>query len=281
MNPAAVKAARDGKRHALRAIGQMFIIDTPKRTTDGEIATTIRQPKQDVRNLRLDMLEIGSLKVERANVGKTPSMNWTLLDPIDLVEKKLERKWADDDRETARKMSELGQTNSQRMKGVPAAQRHTNGHSPDETVAIVGPDAPKPLAPLGSERYDEPRALVEAGRQYASLHKQVDTKMKELEALGIVVDRERLTKTIQLPNDPRLVAIAQTIPYIEQIERQVERLTLQNTDLREKVATIPDITRERDRLRDQNQRLIAERAARPAQETDRPPVVGATAAAGR
>jgi uncharacterized protein involved in exopolysaccharide biosynthesis len=253
--------------------------------------------------MRLDLEAVGSLRTKRMAVGNRMGVasEWTLVDPLDVARTKLEARWANDDKVTAERLARVARDNAQRQTGQPKANGHTNGHtngiaqvrqaSMSELVHVTGTDAPRPMASLSPERYDEPRALVEAARQYAGLHRQVDTKIKELEALGITVDRDKLGKAVALPADPRLSAVAQAMPYIEALERQVERFSAQVADYKTKVGNLPELQSRLNRLHMQNERLVAEKVSLQAElseargairEQRRPPTpVGPGAPAGK
>lgn len=268
VNPTAIEQAREGKRKALAKLYAVMVVHEARETTDGDMAHLLDVPKQDLRNLRGDLTEVGSLHLRRIPKGRKGLIpEWVLVDSVDIARQKLNAKWQADDRQTVERVAQIQHTAK--------VNRDLNGATPDHPVvpsALVvssGPDAPPPMAALGSERHDEPRALVEAARQFANLHLQVDRKVKELEALGISVDRERLTKAVRLPNDPRLVAVAEALPYIERLERANERLASQNDDLRGKARDLPEVQRQIARLRDQNQHLIADNTALRNQQSER------------
>ena len=117
------------------------------------------------------------------------------------------------------------------------------GRLPDETVAIVGPDADDGLAAkvpaaqlrkLAETRKDEPAALVEAARQYVARPKSnINAMLADLEAeaekLGITFDREQFLRdwpgfadATESETDERLEAIALVLPYIDALERRSE-----------------------------------------------------------
>lgn len=267
VNPSAIQKARDGKRAALEKVYAVMVVHEPRITTDTDMANLVQCPKQDVRNLRYDLERVGSLTTKRVPQGRQGISNeWTLTDTLDTARRKLNDQWAADDKVTKERVAAIPHPGAPR-KAKAAGKGWTNGAghlnirqaSLSEVVAVSGAEAPKPMAALAPERYDEPRALVEAARQYAGLHKQVEAKVKELEALGITVDRERLGKAVQLPADPRLGAVAQAMPYIEHLERANERLSGQVVDLREKVGNLPELNQRLSRLHAQNERLVAEK----------------------
>lgn len=269
VNPTAIEKSRQGKRRALDALYLVLTVGEARLGTDTAIASLIRMPKQDVRNLRYDLTETKALEARSVMVGKTKSTSWTLLVTHETARSGLDALWARQDRETAERMATIGE---RRAKHAAASSTPPTPVAPDETVHISGEDAPKPFVPLGKERFDEPRALVEAARQFAGLHREVDRRLRELEALGISIDRDSVAKTIKLPRDPRLAAVAEALPYIEQLERSVERLGNQVTDLREKVGNLPELQTRLSRLSSQNERLIAEKLALEGRLRDRPSV---------
>jgi hypothetical protein len=273
----------------------------PTVTTDPELAERFRIPKQDVQNARYDLVEIGSLKTARIPSHgpgrKPPKTEWTLETPLEVTKARMEAKWRKDDQRTAdlmhapspqkgRKRREPGEgwTNGTQAMALGNA---TPDHPvvPDVLVASAGPEAVKPLAqPLAGARYDEPRALVEAARQYHTTQRQFDDKVKELEALGLTVDRAQLAKAIKTPHDHALLIVSKVLPYVESLERTVERLTAQNNDLREKASRTSEVEATNARLSAQNQRLVSElqnyrshsngRAQEPAPKGDAPTPVG-------
>jgi hypothetical protein len=274
---------------------QPAVVNQPTMTTDGDLANTVNVPKQDIQNLRLDLTAIGSLRAERKQ-GRSHNAvwqtEWMLLDTKDVAGNKLTRRWAKDDRTTQERMQAMGESNSKRFtgrhriggegqngmgakllpRGITPSSVSTNGvHDlgtatpahpvvPDVLVASAGPQAASTLKlELAPARFDESRGLVEAARSYAGVHNQVTEKLKELEKLGVRVDYDKIAKGMSLPQDSQLAAVSRAMPYITQIERENERLKTQVEDQRQKLADLPTITQERNRLREANQRLVAEK----------------------
>jgi hypothetical protein len=300
-NPVAIEASRNGKRRAIEKVYEYMTLHEGKATSDGDLAERFRIPKQDIRNLRYDLVEIGSLKLttvltsgSRGIAGK--KIEWTLIEPLNVSKARLEAKWRKDDQHTADLLRKPNPSKAGRRKRAPG-EGWTNGAQatlgdatpdhpvvPDQLVASAGPEASKPLAQsLASARYDEPRALVEAARQYATVNKQLDDKVKELEALGMNVDRSQLAKAIKAPHDHQLLVVSKVMPYIEGLERRVERLEAQNVDLREKAGRTAEVEQINTRLSEQNRRLVSElqgyrtngkAAPAPAPKGDAPQPVG-------
>lgn len=270
-NPFATEKAREGKRHAVEKIYGYMTLHEPTATTDGDLAERFRIPKQDVRNTRFDLIEVGSLKVatviaqgSRGVAGR--KIEWTLVEPINVTKARLEAKWRKDDERTSALMhapNKAKAANRRDRGGTPAADLGgaTPSHPivPDELVASAGPEPSKPLAqPLAGAKHDEPRALVEAARQYAAVNRQLDDKVKELEALGVSVDRAQLAKAIKAPHDHVLLVVSKVMPYIEGLERTNERLIQQNENLREKASRTTEVEANNVRLSEQNRRLVSE-----------------------
>jgi hypothetical protein len=280
-NPKAIEASRHRKRRALERVFDRYVVDEPFVTTDTELTDRVGGGvvKQDIRNLRYDLegLDPPALRTRAVyGPGKAPTrkVEWTLLSPKTVALARLEAKWKADDAHTAELMRQPNPSKG-RKKAATAPTANTgwsNGAGqlntgdatpdhpvvPDELVASSGPQAPKPLAPLAPARHDEPRALVEAARQYAAVNNQLDSKVKELEALGVTVDRVQLAKAIKAPHDHVLLVVSKVLPYVEQLERQVDRLTTQVTDQREKLTGLPELQHRVNRLSEQNQRLVSE-----------------------
>jgi hypothetical protein len=216
-----------------------------------------------MRNLRIDL--------EGGQGHRTRRIRWAALDSLTewtlssrwARQKMLDVKWAEDDKLTQERVRNIQATAAQNK-----AKAHTNGATPahpvvpDQLVHATGPESPLPMKSLAGERFDPPRALVEAARQFAGLNREIEGKIKELEAMGVHVDREKMAKAVSMPADPRLTAVAEAMPYIEQLERQVSRLTNQNDDYRAKVANQPQIQADISRLRNANERLVGENTAR-------------------
>lgn len=142
----------------------------------------------------------------------------------------------------------------------------------ENTRAIVGEDAPSSVAfrlrEAGVRKPDEAAALVEAARQYTNRNSTLTSKIAELEAvakeLGMTVNTDLLTASItdaiDLEPDPVLEIVAQVLPYIEQVERNVKTLTDRLVEAMDKNRELDGLRREVRTLREQNQRLIGQRA---------------------
>lgn len=130
--------------------------------------------------------------------------------------------------------------------------------------AVVGPEAPKPLAQarLAGEGPNAPAALVLAAKQYCAsggISEEVRKAKKlvaELEEIGVPVpDELRLRSNVV--RDERLDAIGLVLPYIETLERQVEA---QGRQLRE-MADYGTLKQANAKQKAQIERLVAEKTA--------------------
>lgn len=106
----------------------------------------------------------------------------------------------------------------------------------DEPVeAIAGPEAPSPFEVLKPMRKDEPKALVEAARQYrdktGGIRSKIDDVIATAKELGISINETALRESVTVENDERLEIICLVLPYIEALERRVEALLEKSTDL--------------------------------------------------
>lgn len=139
---------------------------------------------------------------------------------------------------------------------------YTNSATED-TKAIAGPDAPKPLASLASLRKDEPGALIEAARQYSKRDTEIRSRIQALsesaKALGIEVNEDAVMLGIKMPEDERLATIGLVLPVIDRQEKTIERLTSTVEELRARAKKAEDLDNENRRLRGKVERLISER----------------------
>lgn len=137
----------------------------------------------------------------------------------------------------------------------------------DEPVAaIAGPDAPTPFEVLRTIRRDDIEALIEAARQYAGRNEAINTKFDELAKLGISIDREKAMKAIHVERDPMLESVARVLPYIERLEKRLERAEADRDELltlrRDNQRLSSEYNREKEankRLAERNAQLIAAR----------------------
>jgi hypothetical protein len=133
--------------------------------------------------------------------------------------------------------------------------------SRETTRAIAGPEHPSPFAVLSPLRKDEYAALTEAARQYANRKAEFAKVIENLRGMGIEIDDAKLDKAVRFPVDPHMEAICEILPYVNRLEGMVENLTRQLVDARQKAVDYAEMKKERDSLRAQLQRKVAESIA--------------------
>ena len=281
VNPRQIKLRQDATLEALAKACELLVVNEPYEATDPAMAATLGVPKDRVRDLRVELEQVGGLRTERrvevVRSGSGVSAHgraqmrtaWILLVRRDEAERRLRAKYAEDDRVTAERSAAMFASLAERSRGKPRPRKDKPGNGIHtrpaslaelETVHIAGPDPRPPLAALAPERRDEAEALVAAARQYAGIRHAVEAKIAELEALGVTVDRAAVAKAIRLPSEPALAAVADALPYIDRLERHAARLAESNTDLRAKLANMPALLNENQRLKDQVGRMVREKA---------------------
>lgn len=134
----------------------------------------------------------------------------------------------------------------------------------EDTRAVAGPEAPKPLAALAPLRKaDDATALVEAARQYANRTDNIDDSVTKLmtaaKSLGVEIDEAALRLSIHILPDERLETISLVLPVIDRLERTVERLTATVEQMREKAKETERLTIENRRLRARVEGLVSDR----------------------
>jgi hypothetical protein len=125
-----------------------------------------------------------------------------------------------------------------RMNGVTEPERRVDTErvaiQTDEkerpVAAIVGPDAPTlgeglrdTFVAMQANEKDESAAFVAAARQYSSRQDFVIAKLREMEALGIQLDREKVLRGVKLQRDDELEGVVKVLPYIDQLEGRLKQ----------------------------------------------------------
>lgn len=241
-----------------------------------KVGETVGLSNSQADGIARSLNETGIIKRE---IGFRPLVNglatgrvstWTLLVAKEVAIAMLDRLDTDETASYKRNISEsmklarAAKSSKEKVNTDIVAIKHV-GSIPVQ--AIVGPDRPNPLEALRDLRKDESYALVEAARQYAhrdqSIESHVDTLVAQAKALGVTIDVDALRSSITIDHDDRLEHVSLVLPYIEQLERSIERLTAQIADYKEKSKTYESIERENKSLKDQNVRLISQRVATP------------------
>ena len=129
----------------------------------------------------------------------------------------------------------------------------------EETRAIAGPEPEKAFAALASLRKDEPMALVEATRQYASRQTAVEQQYQSLVTMGLQVDKEKFLSSISLPKDDLLEAISLVLPLINTLENKNEHLLVQLNAARDKAKDYAEVKHAYERLQKRWNDMVAEK----------------------
>jgi hypothetical protein len=123
----------------------------------------------------------------------------------------------------------------------------------EEVRAIAGPDNESPFAGIRVLRRDESAAYVAAAKQYSQRSTLIDTKLKELEDAGIVVDRT----AIHFARDEQFEAVGQALPYITALENTVKNLEASVADLQRKSKDLPELRHRVEAQKRQIDRMVA------------------------
>lgn len=129
----------------------------------------------------------------------------------------------------------------------------------EETRAIAGPEPDKTFAALASLRKDEPMALIEAARQYASRQSAVEKEYQSLVTMGLRVDKDMFLKSIELPKDEFLEAISLVLPLVTSLQNQNDYLLNQLNTARDKIKDYAEVKHSYERLQKRWNERVAEK----------------------
>lgn len=135
----------------------------------------------------------------------------------------------------------------------------------EEVRAIAGPEPEKPFASLAPLRPETVNAVVEQARIYANRHKSIENSINTMAAmasnLGVKFDRVAAEAAFEVIIDDRMEDIMEVLPYITTLEMRVDRLTTENTELREIKRNYGALVNENQRLKARIQTIVSERVA--------------------
>lgn len=129
------------------------------------------------------------------------------------------------------------------------------------TDLIDTPEPEKPFAVIAPLRKSEPKALIEAARQYQHRWEVGRQHAQALYAEGLIGNVNEFLRGLDLAQDSELETVAKVIPLIEEFEKTITNLEKFQQPLREKAARVEPLEREIRMLKEQNVRLIAGRTA--------------------
>lgn len=276
--PAAVLEKHDKMRALLDHL--LTLLTPHQKKVDFSIASVVETSGlgENARNYGADFIEMGILQRDGPYYGNGKDLpvgrhyDYTLLVTPEAARAILNEQLHQREQQISQNKAE-GHAKSGATKRAKTAARHaeeTDVTRPDETVAIVGEDAPKglgshidpaTLASLRSTRKDESAALVEAARQYSTRTSTVLDMLDGLEAqakeLGITFDKEATAKMFSFDRDERLETVLLTLPYVDTLLQENRRLVTQNGELLAKLEQFDRIKRDYEALQRANERRIA------------------------
>lgn len=245
------------RRRDMKLVENMFSlgeVNTPIYPAGAaQIASLLDTTPTPVTRLSKDLKALKALNVETRHQYEGRhgiTAIWTLLRPLDEVKPELQRLWQqhDDARRDA-----LSQTSrSRRGSKLRAKGAHQNGaeRKPSTIVYIAGDSNPTEVwNSIRHLRMDEAKAAVEVVRQWRNREQVLDQKVEELEKAGIMVDRMLLQRSVVMATEDRATlkayaAIAQVLPYVEDLERANDNFEKQRDGYRAKIQALEDELRD-------------------------------------
>jgi len=122
---------------------------------------------------------------------------------------------------------------------------------------LARPEPIKSFEALAPLRKSEPRAFVEATRQYlakwdiAKSHAQALFDAHLIDDTGIILD------SLKIEHDPAMDAVALVLPYIDELEKRIVNLDRFQDTLKTKAARVDALEIDLRRTKEQNARLIS------------------------
>lgn len=219
-------------------------------------------------------MEYGNMTTNGLAFGR--HYHWTLLVPKEDAIKRLSDSQAQRETAIQENVKDGARRGSAKRYGKSRATAPTetvvvaDDASPEETRAISGPEPDRHLGSLMNEtvksiRKDDAAALIEAARQYANRTSSITAKIDELAKVaaevGVTFDRAKAAEAVSYEPDERLEVVAQLLPYIDRIERSLERVSNQLVEQSGKVRDYDQMKVENRRLRERIEHLISNRVA--------------------
>jgi hypothetical protein len=246
------------------------------RTTD--LATTIGVTKSDINIGRRILVDHGSLEYEiyRKPREGTTTTRYRLVDPPEVMSRKI----ADNPTPTVSYWRADHGEESLYKRGVLKPWRQDETvyvAEPREIEAVVVEVEPKPvtltrsLPDLSPLRKSEPKALVEATRQYLSRWQIANQHAQSLVDAGLATDTQSILGMLKLDHREDFDTVALVLPYIDELERRITNMEKLHNSLRDKASRVDNLEVELRRTKEHNTRLISARAAEATSATLREP----------
>lgn len=239
-----------------------------------DVAKTIDVPSNALLNVKTLLVDLGVLK---ASIVVNPIVNgkriagrratWQLIEPLEEAMRRvseweaLGEPWEYDKRKGyAPKFSSRPKAREAVAVAVEEEIPVTiAANEKEETRAIAGPEPEKAFSALAALRKDEPRALIEAAKQYMDRHKAVEREYQSLVTMGLNVDRDLFLQSISLPRDEFMEAVSLVVPLVVELESRVERLSTKVGDLQERTKDYATLKSNYERLQKTWNERVAEK----------------------
>lgn len=278
------------KRHrALDALYDLMTVGEEYQDfTDSKLGMLIDVPGGTVKDYTHKFGELGILQRRMEYGTKTNGLvpgrhfHWTLLIPKDDAERLLTMTDEEEVKRFHENYTNGLKLSADKRRGVPQKRQEdhpvaitTGSNATTTTVvrvendqpveAISGPDKPNPFSALRPLRKDESYAMVEAARQYrdrsGKITERIDALVTQAKELGMTIDEEALRSSIVLDTDERMEHILLVMPYIESLERSLERMTTIADQWKSKAEERDSLALQVKRQKEQIERLVAQRVA--------------------
>jgi hypothetical protein len=281
--------ARNNRLHLIRQLYELIggVGIESKGMSSGVLGNMFGVNENVFERARKELRGVGALSVRFTGIplaeGGGRIAHWTLTKPYEEVEKLLQKQWKTESSGNgeAKDDNELLPTDAgtlSTVESIPGFSTSVTGEfiapqpkvpdSPytivrqpvvlaksekEEVRAIAGPDNESPFAGIRVLRRDESAAYVAAAKQYSQRSTLIDTKLKELEDAGIVVDRS----AIHFARDEQFEAVGQALPYITALENTVKNLEASVADLQRKSKDLPELRSRVESQKRQIERMVA------------------------
>lgn len=267
---------------AVSTIVNLLDINKPEEVTTKDIASMSGVTTAEVNRARRMLENIGSLesKIVRNPRMGTSVTTYTLLDPGEVIaskiaalkfssfalyraveggEKYLLRNGVVKDDRTVTYTAEEEPTKFVLTVSVPTTDpKPLLGSDIKAYTPTLKPEPIKSFSALAPLRKSEARALVEATRQYLGRWDVANAHAKALFDAHLIDDPGTILNALKLDHRPEMDAVALVIPYIDELERTITNLGSQIDTLRGKASKFDDLEIAIRKLREQNNRLIAD-----------------------
>ena len=272
--------ARNNRLHLIRQLYELIggVGHEASGLSSKVLADTFGVNENVFERARKELRGVGALTMRFTGIpveeGGGRIAHWTLTKSYEEIEKLLREQWENESNGVAKDDNELLPTSAGTMSTVertpellpeltPAVPEstYTIVRQPvviakserEETRAIAGPDSTSPFAGIRVLRRDESAAYVAAAKQYSQRSTLIDTKLKELEDAGIIVDRA----AIHFDRDEQFEAVGQALPYITALENTVKNLEASVADLQRKSKDLPELRSRVESQKRQIDRMVA------------------------